>query len=419
MKLIENDGGHSAEFGVDKQAAGEHAFSGELQASLWRGVVFEADLVSNGRANRLAQFFRHAAGRHPGCDAAGFENHHLTHSAEQCRWSPCGLPRPRRGFDDQVHPRLQESGNPRNLLVDREDHRHWAAHQRSGRDIFGTAAMQFTRRGFLATTALSSASLGLAQKKDAIPVGLEMYSVRKALQADLMGTIKTVCDMGYQDVEFFAPYYQWTHEQAKDVRKLLDDKGVKCLSTHNAFTNYKAENIQKAIDLNHILGTRFVVIASAGRAQTLDDWKKIADGLAEGAGRLRSANLRGGYHNHQAEFTALEGKRPIEVIAANTPKDFMLQFDVGTCIEMGSDPVAWINANPGRINSLHLKDWNKAKGYRTLTGEGDIPWKPLFAAAEKTGGVEFYLIEQEGSDFSEFETAQKCLDAYRKLRAAA
>ena len=94
----------------------------------------------------------------------------------------------------------------------------------------------------------------------------------------------------------------------------------------------------------------------------------------------------------------------------------MLQLDLGTCVEMGSDPVAWINANPGRINSLHLKDWNKARGYKVLVGEGDIPLKQVLAAAEKVGGVEFYLIEQEGSDFSEFETAQKCLDAYKKLR---
>jgi sugar phosphate isomerase/epimerase len=244
-----------------------------------------------------------------------------------------------------------------------------------------------------------------------------MYSVRKALGEDLMGTVRKVADLGYQDVEFYAPYYQWSSDQAKEVRKLLDDKGVRCLSTHNAVTNYKPENIQKAIDLNKILGTHFMVIASAGRAQTLDDWKKIADSLAAGAELLRPAGLRGGYHNHQAEFTPLEGKRPIEVIAANTPKDFMLQLDVGTCLEMGSDPVAWINANPGRINSLHLKDWSKEKGYKCLLGEGSGPWKAIFAAAEKTGGVEFYLIEQEGSEYSEFETAQKCLADYRAIRA--
>ncbi len=272
-----------------------------------------------------------------------------------------------------------------------------------------------TRRQLLGTAALSPVAAALAQSKKKLPVGLELFSVRKALQEDLMGTVKKVAALGYEDVEFFSPYFSWTEAQAKDVRKLIDDLGIKCLSTHNSFTNYKAENIQKSIDYNHILGTHFVVIASSGKAQTLDDWKKIADTLAEGHTKLRAAGLRGGYHNHQAEFTPLEGKRPIEVIAANTPKDFMLQFDLGTCVEMGSDPVAWINQNPGRINSLHLKDWSRERGYKVLVGEGAVPLKQIFAAAEKVGGVEFYLIEQEGSDFSEFETAQKCLDAYKKL----
>ncbi|HEX4229369.1 MAG TPA: sugar phosphate isomerase/epimerase [Bryobacteraceae bacterium] len=274
--------------------------------------------------------------------------------------------------------------------------------------------MSLNRRTFLA---LASAALASAQKKS-IPIGLEMYSVRNELQTDLMGTIRKVGEMGYQDMEFFAPYYTWTTDQAKDVRKLLDDIGVKCLSTHNALSNYKPENIQKAIDLNKILGTHFIVIASSYRAQTLEDWRRIADSLTEGANKLRPVGLRGGYHNHQTEFTPLDGKRPIEVIAANTPKDFMLQLDVGTCIEVGADPVAWINANPGRINSLHLKDWSKAKGYRCLFGEGSAPWKQIFSAAEKTGGVEFYLIEQEGSDYSEFVTARRCLANYRKMQSA-
>jgi sugar phosphate isomerase/epimerase len=272
--------------------------------------------------------------------------------------------------------------------------------------------MPITRRTLLQTAALAPLAAALAQSRK-IPIGLELFSVRKSLQEDLMGTVRKVAALGYEDVEFFSPYYNWTPEQAKDVRKLMDDVGIKCLSTHNSFANYKPENIQKAIDYNKILGSGILVIASTGRASTLDDWKKITDTLAEGHGRLRAAGLRGGYHNHQAEFTPVEGKRPIEVIAAGTPKDFVLQFDVGTCVEMGSDPVAWIDQNPGRIRSMHLKDWDKEKGYRVLYGEGAVPWKRVLAAAEKTGGVEFLLIEQEGSEFSEMETAQRCLATYR------
>ena len=274
--------------------------------------------------------------------------------------------------------------------------------------------MSVTRRDFLGTAALGSAAVLTAQQKK-LPVGLELFSVRKALQADLMGTLREVAKIGYEDVEFFSPYFQWTPEQAKDVRKLLDDVGMKCFSTHNSFPNFRAENTQKVIDYNNVLGSRYAVAASSGRAQTLDDWKKITETLASGHERFTAGNVRGGYHNHQLEFTPLEGKRPIEVIAAGTPKTFVLQLDLGTCVEMGSDPVAWINGNPGRIQCMHLKEWSKEKGYRSLYGEGAVPWKECLAAAQKVGGLEFVLIEQEGSEFSEFETAKKCLETYRKM----
>jgi hypothetical protein len=50
-----------------------------------------------------------------------------------------------------------------------------------------------------------------------------------------------------------------------------------------------------------------------------------------------------------------------------------------------------------------------------LFGEGVSPWKKLFQAAEKTGGIEFYLIEQEGSAYPPIETVERCLAAFKKL----
>jgi sugar phosphate isomerase/epimerase len=255
-----------------------------------------------------------------------------------------------------------------------------------------------------------------------VPVGLELYSVRGEMAKDLTATVTAVAKMGYQVVEFFAPYYQWTEDYAKQVRKLLDDVGIRCNSTHNGPPSFSAEGMQKAIDLNKILGAKFIVMASAGRVTGIDGWKRLAGTLTEASAKLKAVGLRAGYHNHQDEFRVLEGQRPIEVLAANTPKDFMLQFDVGTCVEVGADPVEWIRANPGRINSLHLKDWAPGaeadnKGYRVLFGEGICPWSQIFAAAESVGGVEYYLIEQEGSRFPELETAQRCLDTWKKMRA--
>ena len=269
--------------------------------------------------------------------------------------------------------------------------------------------MAISRRTLLA----GAASLLQAAGKR-LPIGLELYSVRTELAADPMGTVRQVAKMGYEVVEFFSPYYNWTKEQASDMRKLLDDLGVKCLSTHNSPASFSDTGIDKAIDLNHIIGAKYVVLAQA-RAQILDDWKKVGDTVTRALEKFRPAGLLAGYHNHQAEFRLLEGKRPIEVLAANTPKDFMLQLDVGTCVEVGSDPVAWIEANPGRIRSLHLKDWAPQGGYRVLFGEGACPWKKVLEAAERVGGAEYYLIEQEGSAYPAIETAARCLATYRKL----
>jgi sugar phosphate isomerase/epimerase len=275
-----------------------------------------------------------------------------------------------------------------------------------------------SRRSFLAAAAAAPLVSAAPQARH-IPVGLELYSVRQDLAKDLKGTVTAVAKMGYEVVEFFSPYFSWTADYAREVKKLLDDLGIRCNSTHNGANAFTGDGISKAIELNRALGAKFIVMASAGRLEPgLDGWKKLGDTITQACEKFRAAGLRAGYHNHQTEFTPLEGKRPIEVIAATTPKDFMLQLDVGTCVEMHSDPVAWINANPGRINSLHCKDWapGDGKGYQVLFGEGDSPWKEIFQAAEAKGGVEYYLIEQEGSRFPPLETAERCLAGWKSMR---
>jgi sugar phosphate isomerase/epimerase len=105
--------------------------------------------------------------------------------------------------------------------------------------------------------------------------------------------------------------------------------------------------------------------------------------------------------------------------------------------------VAFIRANPGRVRSLHCKDYgigkaplvestqtqtsyssgitygrDRERGFRVLIGEGDVPWPRVVEAAESVGGVEYYLIEQEGSRFSEMETAQRSLANWKRARSA-
>jgi len=277
-----------------------------------------------------------------------------------------------------------------------------------------------TRRGFLAFSAMIPLALR-ARASGTIPMGLELYSVREELKKDPQGTVRAVAAMGYQGVEFYAPYFAWTESQTKEMKKLLDELGIRCFSTHNDSACMNKENIRRAADMNLILGSKYVVMASSQPKPGLDGWKEIADALNFAAEQLESSGLKAGYHNHQVEFTPVEGKRPIEVLAKNTKPSVMLQLDVGTCVEAGSDPAAWIRGNPGRIRSLHCKDWSPeaGKGFSVLFGEGAVDWKAVFAAAQSVGGAEYYLMEQEGSRFSELDTARKCLEAYRSSQRSA
>jgi sugar phosphate isomerase/epimerase len=272
----------------------------------------------------------------------------------------------------------------------------------------------FSRRRFLALAAVMPLAWR-AGASTSIPMGIEMYSVREELKKDPQGTVRAIAAMGYQGLEFYAPYFEWSHTQAKEMKKLMDDLGIRCFSTHNDAAYLTKEKIQNAIDLNLDLGSKYVVMASSQPRPGLEGWKEIAEELNFAAEKLGASGLKAGYHNHELEFTPVDGVRPMEVLAKNTKPSVMLQLDVGTCLKAGSDPAAWIRGNPGRIRSLHCKDWspNAGKGYSVLFGEGVADWKAIFAAAESVGGAEYYLMEQEGSRYSELETAKRCLEAYQ------
>jgi sugar phosphate isomerase/epimerase len=284
---------------------------------------------------------------------------------------------------------------------------------------------EWSRRAFLALAGavpfvgrLGAASVSAAA--GTIPVGLELYSVRDALKTDPTGTVRAVGKMGYEVVEFYAPYYSWTMEQARDMRKVLDEVGLRCLSTHNSPVSFTPDGIQKAIDLNKTIGSSLLVMASPASVEGADGWKAVADQLNTAADKLKAVGMTAGYHNHGPEWRALDanGQRPMDILAANTHENVVLQLDVGTCVEEKQDPVAWINAHPGRIKSMHCKDFARGgKGYAALFGEGDVQWAAIFKAAEATGGIQCYLIEQEeGPAGDQLARAQQCLANWKKLK---
>jgi len=275
-----------------------------------------------------------------------------------------------------------------------------------------------TRRGFLGAGLSVGGGAWAAPRRKRIPIALELYSVREECKKDIKGTVRAVGKMGYEGVEYFATYFDFGPELCKELRQIMDELKIRCFSTHNSGKYLLPENLGKAIELNQILGSRQIIQASAGKIATAQGWREVADRLNAVTEKLKPLGMRVGFHNHGVEFVPVEGKIPFEILAENTTKDVILQLDVGAALSAGAHPVDWIKRHPGRTVSVHVKDYSKdpAKGFKVLLGEGDVPWKEVFQAAESVGGVEVYIIEQEGAALPPMETVDQCLKNWHKLR---
>src|SRR5687768_18424565 len=115
-----------------------------------------------------------------------------------------------------------------------------------------------SRRTFLAVagaaplvSALAEAAAPTPARKK-IPVGLEMYTLKDEEQKDRMGTLRAVAEMGYEGVEFWGPYFEWTPAYAKEVKAQLDALGLACYSTHTRAAYYSDENFPHVVELNQI-----------------------------------------------------------------------------------------------------------------------------------------------------------------------
>jgi sugar phosphate isomerase/epimerase len=250
-----------------------------------------------------------------------------------------------------------------------------------------------------------------------IPIGLELWTVRTDVNRDLFSTLGAVARLGYESVEFYSTYLDWTLDHAREVRARLDALGLACSSTHNGMRAFTAEALPKTVELNHILGSRMAVVASVPAIGDVEGWRTASDSFADVAERLRPHGVAAGYHNNQREWTELDGELPIEIVASRTPDDFVLQFDVGPAVQHGIDAPAWIRRHAGRIRSVHLRDWSATKGYNIAFGEGDCPWPAIFEAAEDAGIVETYLVENgHSTPDEEFPIAERSIANWRRLR---
>jgi len=279
--------------------------------------------------------------------------------------------------------------------------------------------MDFSRRDMIKVGAGAAAlwATGLdslaakAKPKKKIPIGLQLYSIRGEAAKDLPGVLKAVAEMGYQGVEF-AGYYG---HKAEDIRKLLDENGLKCCGTHTGLNTLSEENFQATVDFNKTLGNKYLIVPSlpgANResAQALLETAKLFTELAK---KAKPQGMVVGYHAHGGDFKKFDGQTGWDIIFSNSSPDVVMQLDIGNCLGGGGDPYAVLKKYPGRSATVHLKEHGGDRG--SVLGEGDVDWEQVFRICETTGGTEWYIVEDERGAGSPLDRVKRGLENLRKM----
>ena len=259
-----------------------------------------------------------------------------------------------------------------------------------------------TRRNFLAT--LGVAALGIASRDAAATeilapskkikrVGVQLYTVRDMMKADLPGTLARVAGIGYKEVEF-AGYFGRTPAQ---IRELLKRNKLSSPSSHLPFESLQS-GWQKQLDDAKAVGHEWVTIAwiPEEKRRTLDDWKSHAAAFNRAGEQAKAAGLRFAYHNHDFEIRPVEGTRPLDLLLSSTdPKLVDFELDLYWVVFGGGSPLDFFNRYPKRFKMVHVKDSAGPPDNKMVdVGQGKIDFRSIFAQSEKAG-IKHYFVEHD------------------------
>ncbi len=246
-----------------------------------------------------------------------------------------------------------------------------------------------------------------------IPVALQLYSVRNECQQDLFGVLRQVAEMGYDGVEF-AGYYG---HSPSEIRKALDDLGLKAEGTHTPIADFEEDRLAATVETHRTLGCTFAIVPWIPEEMRNSEESCLATAarMTEIAHRLEGEGLRTGFHAHEGDMRPLAGGSSAwDLLAANTPSSFIMQYDTANGMAGGADPVKPILDWPSRSVSVHLKGY--ANGHGALVGEPDIPWEAVFKACETVGGAQWYVVEhEEAGPLTPIESVRQCRVNLKRL----
>lgn len=274
-----------------------------------------------------------------------------------------------------------------------------------------------TRRDFLkisgglALGAFIKPSITKAEKIKNI--GIQLYSVRKEMLADAVGTLKQLAKIGYKELESARSekgnYYGL---QPKEIKKIASDLGMTLRSGHVHIDKHWQHSIDSAAEA----GQNYLVCSSLpSEGQTADNYKKVAETFSKAAEDCKKSKIIFGYHNHEYEFEKENGKVLYDILLENTdPMLVTMELDLGWVVASGNDPLTYFNKYPGRFPLWHLKDMDTTKKQSTEFGKGQIKMIEILKNAKKSG-VKHIFVEQEEYASTALESMKYDLEYLQKL----
>ena len=263
--------------------------------------------------------------------------------------------------------------------------------------------MSYSRRKFLQTTGLLGAGAMLASNnlfagtKPLTEYGIQLWTVQGDMGKDAKGTLKALASYGYKQIEGFeggkGMFWGMTVE---DMKKYLDDLGVKMISSHCNINNKFEEKAGDAAKM----GMKYLICPYLGPQKTIDDFKKAAENFNAKGEICKKNGLRFAYHNHGYSFQALEGQMPQDVMMQNTdPALVDFEMDMYWVVTGGANIDDYLNKYKGRFKLCHVKDRQKGVDAKVqdasvIIGTGSIDYPTILPKAKKAG-VEYFIVEQE------------------------
>jgi sugar phosphate isomerase/epimerase len=246
-------------------------------------------------------------------------------------------------------------------------------------------------------------------------IGIQMYTFRDLTKDDLLGTLKEVAKIGYQAVEF-AGFFG---HSAAEVRKVLDDNGLKAPSAHipvnftepDKMESELAQHIEyaKEVGLEYVI-TPWAPFPEVPSEADVENFIGIIDKASQ---MVTAAGLKYGYHNHDFEFKKVGGKTIMDHLLQRIPAERLIaEFDLGWVHVAGHSPVEYLKAYQGRTPLAHFKDFVEGRK-DTEIGKGSVDFDSVLKIADQAG-IQYIIVEQEQFASSPLESAAISLEYFKE-----